>query len=903
MTPEQELELIRIRARARARAQQEQEARSRATAPQGRAEPNQAQREEVARYASERHYRRNLMPGIGHVAQPLVNLATDPARRRELMNSAQGAWRDLQQVPSLDLGRLARDTLNAGGEAVRNLPELAGQVVRNLPQIARGVTYGPFVDEEQAQRRLDLARVMGDEQGVSAAAREANAQTGNLATNVAGVGAGALVRTPLQAAGAAVALDAPHAVSRGEGALQERLPQALTEIGGAAAFGGTAQYGANRLSRLLSAPPRTGRMVERMERAGVDPSLAAANGGGLSGAVTQMVGDNLAAGPVVRHRIRRQLTQARDASGRIASGYAPPRPLEGAGGMIQRGVERFARDRAIPNPQPQVDPARVSTREWSFASKADAVFDVALEPVLDNPAPLSRTTQVLDELAQRADAPLVRRFQADPVLTSFERAVRRLQRGAADSFEPATADDLAAMVAEIEHARRAVGTREQSLATWTRRQGGIRDDRGDIFGLDPAGRGASAMLSRNGRTIDDLAVNAWEDGFFPGAEPPTARQFLDALERDLRSPGSVERSYADAGAASNAREVLRYYEQQGVDTSLRGQALQRALRPLIGVDEGTGGQAPTLRDLRELRRRIREAQARSPALGQTVDNAALQRLEQALTDDIYAAAGDAAPNLQAADRFYRRGRQRIDSVLNEFAQGDPGQAIPRILRLARPNGDSRAIATLRNALRDDEWRIVAASIIDHLGQPTPGASGFNAQLGFSIQNFATRYRAMSPQARRVIFGGGGFARGPAARQLNQLADELDNLAQVALSLKGVENMANFSGSATHLQNLATGSLAVTNLPATLSLIAGLGLLGEVLTNPAAVRWLTSAPRGGAGARGMRRWVGDLGQLAARDPALIPVYHELAAQLPPQAPESGRPAYAPPRPQSQLRPVP
>ena len=706
--------------------------------PPSRVDPmsrlSEAQRTQLLQRAAGRDMTRNIMPGLSTVTQPLVNMILDPDRRASVGRSMQGAWRDIQAIPHLDWGRVASDTVQAASEGVQNLPELGASIVSNLPAIARGVTYGPFEDEERAQRELDVARMLGDAQGVSTAADEANAQSAGAAANVVGFGAGSLVRTPLQAATLAGALDAPFALSRNAdtATLQERLPDALTEIGATSAFGGTAQYGANRLTDALSRPPRTGDMVRRFEDAGVDPSLAAVNGGGVSGIITNAIGDNVAAGPFVRGRMRRQMTQASEASDRIAQGYGQPRPIEEAGRIIERGVDRFSRARDIPNPSPGIDPMRVSTRDWSFRSKAEVLYDQILEPMLDNPAALSRTSQVLDDIGRQADAPIVRQFQADPTLTAFERTVRRLQRGAG---------------------------------------------------------------------------------------------------------------------------------------------------------EGTGGGAPTLRDLRELRHKIRMAQD-APALSQSVDNAALQRLEAALTDDIYAAAGDSADNLRTVDAFYRRNRQRIDNVLSDFAQGEPGRAIPRILELAKPQGNTRSLVALRNALRPDEWRTVVASIIEYMGQPTAGASDFVARLGFSPSRFSTAYRAMSPAARRIIFGsrgGPGGALGAAARDL---ASELDNLALVENNLKGVEAMQNSSRSGSHISNLGTGAAAVANLPLTLSIIAGLGLLGEFMTNPRAVRWLTSAPRAGsARARGYRRWIAELSAIAARDPALYPVYNELAQS---QAPESSPP---------------
>src|SRR5690606_9307385 len=122
----------------------------------------------------------------------------------------------------------------------------------HLPELARAITVGPILDEEEAQRRLDYSRARGDAAGVTAAARQANEQTGLNALNVAGFGAGAAVRTPAQAAMLSAGLTAPGAFS-GDQPLQERLPQALTDTGGAALFGATLQAAPGAVSRGLGA--------------------------------------------------------------------------------------------------------------------------------------------------------------------------------------------------------------------------------------------------------------------------------------------------------------------------------------------------------------------------------------------------------------------------------------------------------------------------------------------------------------------------------------------------------------------------------------------------------------------------------------------------------------------------
>ena len=180
-------------------------------------------------------------------------------------------------------------------------------------------------------------------------------------------------------------------------------------------------------------------------------------------------------------------------------------------------------------------------------------------------------------------------------------------------------DDLQAMATEIEHAQRALRDAPQGLANWVRRRG-VSDDRGDIAGMDDRGRGASAMLAESGRPLDELIEAAVADGFFPDyvdGDLPDANAFRAALEQDIRKPGSVTNDNAAAFSARNARDVLRHYERNGVDTSLRGEALREALSPLTRQAEAEAAIRQVLDEegFPELAREVEEARARIRSMG------------------------------------------------------------------------------------------------------------------------------------------------------------------------------------------------------------------------------------------------------------------------------------------------
>lgn len=283
----------------------------------------------------------------------------------------------------------------------------------------------------------------------------------------------------------------------------------------------------------------------------------------------------------------------------------------------------------------------------------------------------------------------------------------------------------------------------------------------------------------------------------------------------------------------------------------------------------------TIRAARELRRRLR-LQMDSPGLLGGQDSASLQRVYSALTDDIIEAAGpQAGPALRRADRWYQ---SRIDRVHNTLASvvnpSDPTavsasqafQAIRRAMDARR--GNPRMLVALRDSLRPQEMRTLASSVIEDMGTPTNGAGGTQAaELGFSVNTFSTNWRSMSPLARRIVFGKGDLAR------------SLDNLADVVDMLKGVERTTNNSGSGRYANIALTAGGAVANWQTTAAALLAGGITGELLTNPAFVRWLTSAVRAGHQPGGARGLIRGLNEIARRDPAVAAYAAELSQRGP------------------------
>jgi hypothetical protein len=126
----------------------------------------------------------------------------------------------------------------------------------------------------------------------------------------------------------------------------------------------------------------------------------------------------------------------------------------------------------------------------------------------------------------------------------------------------------------IEDAHKAVQSQKgMRLSDYIRKNGGIADDRGDVMSLIGDVRGRPGLISANGRTLDDLALKAWEDGYFPGAsDRPSINELIDALGEDLHGRAIMPESVRDAA------DSLDYYDTvERVNTGLRGPALRNHL--------------------------------------------------------------------------------------------------------------------------------------------------------------------------------------------------------------------------------------------------------------------------------------------------------------------------------------
>lgn len=441
-------------------------------------------------------------------------------------------------------------------------------------------------------------------------------------------------------------------------------------------------------------------------------------------------------------------------------------------------------------------------------------------------------------------------------------------------------------------------------------RGRLRDSLGDTAqGAERIARGFGPRTGvvESGQRIQE-GLRRWGMGDEAGAARPagsirnwSAAQRSNALYADFdqRLANATRQNWTARGQqapvlADQTRIVLDDIlgaNSPGVSAEIQDDVLRRVYN-LVSARGPGGNSGAGLRyqDLRDLRSYVRRLQTRDPSMRPTLPDAALQRLEGALTQDIYAtvmlAGGrdgqQLARRLMRTDLYYRRMNERIQGALRPFLRDNvPPEQAYRMVVAAASEGGSRNIARLqavRQSLQPDEWRSFVATVVDEMGRARAGHP-FANEGAFSVSEFASRYASMSDEGRRALFGSLGSPTGSnAGGNFVDLERALDNLAQVAGMQKAVERAANTSNSAVAGQTIATGVGAVTQPHITaLGLLGGV-ITGEMMTNPAFVRWLTSASRAGATPGGMRRQLATLVQIAARDPAIAPVHAELVRRV-------------------------
>lgn len=236
--------------------------------------------------------------------------------------------------------------------------------------------------------------------------------------------------------------------------------------------------------------------------------------------------------------------------------------------------------------------------------------------------------------------------------------------------------------------------------------------------------------------------------------------------------------------------------------------------------------------------------------------------------------------MRRADRYTRMGIERMDRFSKVVGTENPQQAVGLLVRSALDGskGNMQMLRTAMSALRPEERAEFASLIFRELGKPKPSAGGLVQEVGFSPESAFTRWNAMNPEAKALLFGG-------------EHAQDIDNYIRVVGRLANLEKLANTSRTGTNTINMtgaaaSVGSMLSGNLAMPLGM-AGTGYATALLmSRPAYVRWATGyaelkaatlrAPVDVVAPR-MIAHINRLGQMAKQNPDLLPVYRAIAAE--------------------------
>lgn len=410
-------------------------------------------------------------------------------------------------------------------------------------------------------------------------------------------------------------------------------------------------------------------------------------------------------------------------------------------------------------------------------------------------------------------------------------------------------------------------------------------------GIEPTLAGVGGPMSQ--RTAQTLAGNVMTGQPIAAAARRAETQTADAIDR-------VAGAYGGAEGRMSAGATLQRSAREGADTLRReGGALYEPINALDAnptpipltasrqaVDESLSVfTTPELRDwftrnatdlaqfqdvLQKADQGVTFGEARQirsivgrmlndPTVFNSRSEAGLRRLYGALSDDVAAGAeqlggAEAAQALSRADTYYSAARSRADNVLARFYDAqNPADAYSRLIDAAKATGrrsNWAQLRQLRSSVPAEDWDEIASGVIRDLGRRGDD---------FSVARFATEWETMTPQARRILFGG--------AERSEQFSD-LNALARVMRQQQQASRFYNYSESGNAAGNIGVGSglalagqQAMTGNLIPVATIVGAGVAGNglsrILTSPGVARWLAGP---------VQRAVPDAESLARRNAA-------------------------------------
>jgi hypothetical protein len=650
------------------------------------------------------------------------------------------------------------------------------------------------------------------------------------------------------------------------------------------------------------------------ERSGVKPFGPAFTETGTAGAVKQLSEAPIVGQPV-RNALGRAIEETRDAGERVAEQYGGARTYREAGeaarGGVLRGVEetrdavaglpgtgtarsfrdagntaeeglrRFSDARSAETIDTTArelsdvqlgNVVRRPARETSVRTKQDALYERAWRGIPEDMqrgrartdtsrflGGFTRTQELLKELSARNSRLYSTTREGEAVNPALSYPVRggiagRIVEDIIDGRWRGNLQSMRDVRSSFRRIASGVGDTEANtlqLSDYRRIQSAMTQD---MIGLlqrnmeHYAGKGQPVTAARVQRAIHDFR---------------RADQFTRASAQRMEA---LEKLYGATSPEALARGILADAQGAGRGNTGRLTALRRSLSDddwndvAGGILGEMGRPAPTARGI------IQEA---GFSLNNFVDN--LSKLSRPGREALFGHNPELARSLGALEGEIRTGAGPLERLYGTLAPEQIGLEIVKDAQGGTKGGNFARLVSLRRRLNDQEWGNVASAALREMGRPVASARGQTQEAGFSVNSAITRWQAMSPEGRRLLFGDTG-GRAQSLADFVRVADRMANFEALANTSRsatnglGLAGLASIFGAAAQLLMGHPGAAV-----GTASVGAGMYGFGKFLSSPAYVRWLTRAVRISRDPRAaftLRDHARELARLAAResDPA-------------------------------------
>lgn len=224
---------------------------------------------------------------------------------------------------------------------------------------------------------------------------------------------------------------------------------------------------------------------------------------------------------------------------------------------------------------------------------------------------LRQLKERVDQFLEQIEVPDEEDVVGQPDYSAETKAaeVERPKRYEGDNL---TDDDIDTIVDQWKYVREVANRpKPESLAAFVIARGGIKDDAREVRHIAGAAKERPGLVNKDGWTLDDIALSAWEAGFMGDMnERPTIADFLDRLQDDLhtgtvvrlndepllddiRIANEIARELADYGVTTNrfrSEATLREYFGQERPATARQAARDEEAEP--AAEERTGQARP-----------------------------------------------------------------------------------------------------------------------------------------------------------------------------------------------------------------------------------------------------------------------------------------------------------------------